>query len=119
VARLAIANPLQVHLIAKAKTKTDKIDARVLAQFYAAGFLPEVWVPDEATLSRRRQVTRRNQLTKQRVRLTSITQSIQHECLDSRMLTCSASKGARGSGRNGCPRTNAKRSSGTSTNTTA
>ena len=46
VARVAVANPLQVYLIAKAKTKTDKIDARVLAQLYAAGFLPEVWVPE-------------------------------------------------------------------------
>ncbi len=54
VARVAVANPLQVHLIAKAKTKTDKIDAAVLAQLYAAGFLPEVWVPDERTLARRR-----------------------------------------------------------------
>ena len=35
VARVAVANPLQVYLIAKAKTKTDKIDARVLAQLYA------------------------------------------------------------------------------------
>lgn len=78
VARVAVANPLQVHLIAKAKTKTDKIDARVLAQLYAAGFLPEVWVPDEATLARRRQVTRRSQLVKQRVRLKGIVQSILH-----------------------------------------
>ena len=29
-----------MHLIAKAKTKTDAIDARVLAKLYAAGFLP-------------------------------------------------------------------------------
>jgi transposase len=65
VARVVVANPLQVHLIAKAKTKTDKIDARVLAQLYAAGFLPKVWIPGEATLSRRLQVTRRNQLVKQ------------------------------------------------------
>ncbi|SEO07843.1 Transposase [Gemmobacter aquatilis] len=49
VARVVVANPLQVHLIARAKTKTDKIDARVLAQLYAAGFLPEVWIPDAAT----------------------------------------------------------------------
>jgi transposase len=46
VARVAVANPLQVHLIAKAKIKTDAIDARVLAKLYAAGFLPEVWIPD-------------------------------------------------------------------------
>ncbi|MGK2921815.1 MAG: IS110 family transposase [Methyloceanibacter sp.] len=78
VARVAVANPLQVHLIAKAKTKTDKIDAGVLAQLYAAGFLPEVWLPDEATLARRRQVTRRSQLVKQRVRLKGIVQSILH-----------------------------------------
>lgn len=45
VARVAVANPLQVHLIAKAKTKTDKIDAGVLAKLYGAGFLPEVWTP--------------------------------------------------------------------------
>jgi transposase len=78
VARVAVANPLQVHLIAKAKIKTDAIDARVLAQLYAAGFLPEVWIPDVATLARRRQVTRRTQLVRQRVRLKSIVQSILH-----------------------------------------
>jgi len=78
VERVAVANPFQVHLIARAKTKTDKIDARVLAQLYAAGFLPEVWIPDEATQARRRQVTRRNQLVKSRVRLKSIVQSILH-----------------------------------------
>ena len=78
VARVAVANPLQVHLIAKAKIKTDAIDARVLAHLYAAGFLPEVWIPDTATLARRRQVTRRTQLVRQRVRLKSIVQSILH-----------------------------------------
>lgn len=40
--------------------KTDKIDARVLAQFHANGFLPEVWVPDERT-ERLRRLARRNQ----------------------------------------------------------
>jgi transposase len=78
VARVAVANPLQVHLIARAKTKTDKIDARVLAKLYAAGFLPEVWIPDAATQARRRQVTRRKQLVKSRARLKAIVQSILH-----------------------------------------
>jgi transposase len=35
IARVAIANPLLVRLIAKARVKTDKIDAAVLAQLYA------------------------------------------------------------------------------------
>lgn len=78
VERVAVANPFQVYLIAWAKTKTDKIGARILAQLYAGGFLPEVWVPEEAILARRRQSTRRNQLVKSRVRLKLIGQSILH-----------------------------------------
>ena len=54
VKRVAIANPKQVKIIAHAKIKTDTIDAGVLAQLYASGFLPEVWVPDEATQALRR-----------------------------------------------------------------
>lgn len=69
VARVAIANPLQVQLIAEARVKTDKIDAAVLAQLYASGFLPEVWMPDEHTLALRRQIARRSQLVRQRTRL--------------------------------------------------
>src|SRR5215831_1845491 len=49
VGRVVIANPLQVRAIAHAKIKTDKIDAAVLAKLHASGFLPEVWMPDEAT----------------------------------------------------------------------
>ena len=50
VARVIMANPLQVKAIAHARIKTDKIDAGVLAQLRAADFLPEVWVPDADTL---------------------------------------------------------------------
>jgi transposase len=78
VGRVVIANPRQVHLIARAKIKTDVIDATVLARLYACNFLPEVWIPDTATLSLRRQVARRNQIVRQRVRLKTITQSILH-----------------------------------------
>jgi transposase len=78
VGRVAIANPKQVHLIARAKIKTDTIDASVLAQLYASGFLPEVWIADEATQALRRQVTRRNQIVRQRSRLKNIIQSILH-----------------------------------------
>src|SRR5215831_17935104 len=49
VSRVVIANPKQVRLIAHAKIKTDKIGAGVLAQLYACGFLPEVWIADETT----------------------------------------------------------------------
>ena len=78
VGRVVIANPRQVHLIAKARIKTDVIDATVLARLYASGFLPEVWVPDPKTMSLRRQVTRRNQVVRQRVRLKTMIQAILH-----------------------------------------
>jgi transposase len=75
VGRVVIANPRQVRLIAEARIKTDKIDATVLARLYASGFLPEVWIPDQRTLALRRQVTRRNQIVRQRARLKTIIQS--------------------------------------------
>jgi transposase len=78
VGRVVIANPRQVRLIAEARIKTDVIDATVLARLYASGFLPEVWVPDQRTLALRRQVTRRNQIVRQRARLKAIIQSILH-----------------------------------------
>jgi transposase len=78
VGRVAIANPRQVRLIAEARIKTDVVDATVLARLYASGFLPEVWVPDQRTLALRRQVTRRNQIVRQRARLKTIIQSILH-----------------------------------------
>jgi transposase len=78
VGQVVIANPRQVRLIAEARIKTDVIDATVLARLYASGFLPEVWIPDEATLSLRRQVTRRTQIVRQRARLKTIVQSILH-----------------------------------------
>src|SRR5499433_1525030 len=81
VSRVVIANPKQVRLIAHAKIKTDKIDAGVLAQLYASGFLPEVWIADEPTQALRRQVTRRNQIVRQRSRLKNIIQSILHSHL--------------------------------------
>ncbi len=69
VARVIVANPLQVKAIAHARIKTDKIDAGVLASLRAAGFLPEVWVPDAETERRRRLVARRNQVVRHRTRV--------------------------------------------------
>lgn len=45
VARVVIANPLQVKAIAHARVKTDKVDAGTLASLHAAGYLPKIWHP--------------------------------------------------------------------------
>jgi len=78
VDRVIVANPKQVRLIAHAKIKTDAIDAAVLAKLYATGFLPEVWTPDQRTQALRRQVARRTQFVRQRVRLKNLIQSVLH-----------------------------------------
>src|SRR3954453_6762812 len=69
VARVLVANSVQVKAIAYAQVKTDKIDAGVLASLRAAGFLPEVWVPDAGPERRRRLVARRNQVVRHRTRV--------------------------------------------------
>ena len=69
VGRVVVSNPSKTRVIAEAKVKTDKVDARILAQLLAADFLPPVWLPDERTRSLRRQVTRREHLVRQRTRV--------------------------------------------------
>lgn len=68
VARVIVANPMQVKAIAYARIKTDKIDAGVLARLQASGFLPQVWTPDERTERLRRLVARRDQVVRHRTR---------------------------------------------------
>jgi transposase len=75
---LVIANPLQVRAIAHAKIKTDKIDAAVLAKLHARGFLPEVWMPDEATETLRRLVAQRTQVVQQMTRIKNRLHSVLH-----------------------------------------
>ena len=51
---VVVSNPLQTRAIAQAKVKTDKIDARVLAQLLRCDYLPKVWIPDDQTQTLRR-----------------------------------------------------------------
>ncbi len=69
VRRVVVSNPRKTRAIAEAKVKTDKVDARILAQLLAADFLPSVWLPDDRTRMLRRLVSRRTHLVRQRTRL--------------------------------------------------
>jgi transposase len=68
VARVVVANTKKLRQISEAKQKTDRLDARRLAELLAAGLLAEVWCPDEKTRALRRLVARRAQLVRQRTR---------------------------------------------------
>jgi len=85
VARVIIANPLQVKAIAQAHVKTDKIDAGTLASLQAAGYLPQIWTPDasterkrRSTERKRRSAARRYQVVRHRTRLKNEVHSILH-----------------------------------------
>ena len=78
VARVIIANPLQVKAIAQAHVKTDKIDAGTLASLQAAGYLPQIWTPDAVTERKRRLAARRYQVVRHRTRIKNEVHSILH-----------------------------------------
>jgi transposase len=67
VARVVLVDPKAAKGVVGGK-KTDKIDARFLAQLLAGGFAPEVWAPDTATAMLRRRLARRRNLVQQRTR---------------------------------------------------
>jgi transposase len=43
--RVVLAHPKKLRVIAESTKKTDKLDARVLAEFLALGMIPEAWRP--------------------------------------------------------------------------
>jgi transposase len=63
-AEVLLAHPKRLRAISHAKVKTDKFDARVLAELLAANLVPAVWIPDEQTRRLRRQISRRCALVK-------------------------------------------------------
>ncbi|WP_249012220.1 IS110 family transposase [Conexibacter sp. DBS9H8] len=64
-----IAHARHVRAISHAKVKTDKIDARVLADLLAADLIPQVWVGDDKVRAMRRVVSRRRGLVKRRTQI--------------------------------------------------
>lgn len=80
-ARVIVSNPMKTKLIAASKNKTDKIDARVLADLARVDYLPEVWIPDEECESLRRLTSRRRNLVKRQTMVKNDVHSILHRNL--------------------------------------
>jgi len=77
-ARVIVSNPIKTKTIAQAKIKTDKIDARVLAELARVGYLPEVWLPDEDTEALRQFITDRVSLVRRRTECKNTIHSVLH-----------------------------------------
>lgn len=84
VARMVVSNPLITKAIAKAKVKTDKVDARVLSHLLRLDYLPAVWQPDTS-------VSRLREWTARRARIVSQSTAVVNRIrgtLAQRLLDC-------------------------------
>jgi transposase len=66
VATVVVSNPMKTKAIAEANVKTDKVDARVLADLLRCDYLPSVWIPSPAVEDNRALAARRTALVNQR-----------------------------------------------------
>lgn len=80
-AAVILSNPIKTRVIAEAKVKTDKIDARVLAELARVGYLPTVWLPDDDTEALRHLFNDRRSLVQRRTELKNGVHSILHRNL--------------------------------------
>jgi len=81
-----VAHPYQVKLIWQARTKTDPIDARKLAELARVHLLPTIWIPDLATRALRQLLRGRVFLVRQR----TVMRNRIHAYLTAENLRCPA-----------------------------
>jgi transposase len=84
VAEVVLAHAKHVRAISHARIKTDKIDAKVLADLLAADLIPAVWIGDERVRMLRRLVSRRRGLVKRRTQIKNEISAALHRNLKGR-----------------------------------
>jgi transposase len=84
VKEVVIVNTRQLQAIAASKQKTDRHDARTLAQLLAAGMLEHSWLPDEGTRATRRRTGRRANLVVARAKCKNEVLAVLHRNLKNR-----------------------------------
>jgi transposase len=92
-AQVVVSNPMATRAIAYSKIKTDKVDARVLAELLRCDYLPTVYTPDAPTRAQRSIAARRSALTRQSVSLKNRIQSVLHQRLIQAPKSLFCSKG--------------------------
>ena len=78
---IVVSNPRKTKHIAEAKIKTDKVDAKALADLLRTNYLPEVWIPDEATRNMRRLMGRRTSLVQLKTGVKNRIHSVFHQLI--------------------------------------
>ncbi len=67
--KVRVAHPKRVKAISSAKVKTDKVDARILAQLEKADLIPEAYVPNKRVQELRGLARHHMQLVKQQTKI--------------------------------------------------
>lgn len=73
--KVRVAHPKRTKAICSAKIKTDKIDAKTLAQLERVDLVPEAYIPSKEVRQQQDFVRQHVQLTQQRTRLTNQTKA--------------------------------------------
>jgi transposase len=81
VARVVVANASELRAISHARVKSDRFDARTLAELLDADMLEAVWVPAAEIGALRRRVARRAALVRQRTRAKNEVHAALARCL--------------------------------------
>jgi len=76
---VALSNPGETRLIAEAKVKMDKVDAKILARLLRAEMLPTCYVPDEEQRSQRELLRYRLKLVKNRTEVKNRIHALLHK----------------------------------------
>jgi transposase len=84
VGEVVLAHAKHLRAISHAKVKTERYDARTLAELLAADLIPKVWIGDERTRVMRRRISRRRGLVKQATRAKNEIAAILHRNLKRR-----------------------------------
>lgn len=71
-----LSNPVKTKAIASAKIKTDKIDAKILADLLRGGYIAECYIPDATIMELRELVRYRADLVRARTRVKNRIHSI-------------------------------------------
>jgi transposase len=78
VARVVVANPYGVKLIAASLVKTDRRDTLVLARLLAANLIPEIWIPPVEVRELRALIAHRERLVSQQTATKNRLQGVLH-----------------------------------------
>jgi transposase len=78
---VVISDPVMTKAIASSKLKTDKVDARTIANLLRSEYLPTIWVPDTETLKIRLLTSHRSSLGRSLTRLKNKVHSVLHRNL--------------------------------------